>query len=277
MPYSIGSILQQTFQDFEVLVVGDGCTDNSEDVVNTIGDVRVRWLNLPENSGHQSSPNNEGLRQARGEFIAYLGHDDLWLPHHLTCLTEALTAGADLAYALTMMVGSGNYDTRPIPVQGPYRPGTAIPPTGVVHRRCVIEKVGGWKRHRELRIAPDTDFWKRIYESGYRFTFVPRLTAVKFPAAWRRDVYRERPHHEQAAWLNRIQNQKDFEAIELVKMLSTESNTQAFWHEEPFPRLLRKLWQETLRRCRNLLTQKGAYIEARRQLKGLEPQPPLRQ
>jgi len=83
LPYSIGSVLRQTMQDFEILVVGDGCTDDSEAVVAAIGDPRIRWFNLPANSGHQSAPNNEGLRQARGELIAYLGHDDLWLPHHL--------------------------------------------------------------------------------------------------------------------------------------------------------------------------------------------------
>src|SRR3954454_1371728 len=107
LPYCVGSVLRQTFQDFEVLVIGDGCTDNSETVINTIGDARVRWFNLPENTGHQSGPNNEGLRQARGEFIAYHGHDDLWLPHHLTVMVNAMQeTGADLAHSLFLMVRS---------------------------------------------------------------------------------------------------------------------------------------------------------------------------
>src|SRR5690349_20582249 len=83
LPYSIGSVQHQTLPDFELLVVGDGCTDDSAEVVGAIGDPRVRWIGLENNSGHQSVPNNEGLRQARGEIIAYLGHDDLWLPDHL--------------------------------------------------------------------------------------------------------------------------------------------------------------------------------------------------
>src|SRR5213593_1427755 len=64
LPYSIGSVLRQTFTDFELLVVGDGCTDDSAEVVAAIDDPRVRWINLPANSGHQSALNNEGLRQA---------------------------------------------------------------------------------------------------------------------------------------------------------------------------------------------------------------------
>jgi len=66
LPYSIGSVLRQTFADFELLVVGDGCTDDSEQVVTAIPDPRLRWINLPVNDGHQFAPNNEGLLQARG-------------------------------------------------------------------------------------------------------------------------------------------------------------------------------------------------------------------
>src|SRR5438034_6974226 len=56
LPYSIGSALRQTFTDFELLVVGDGCPDDSAEVVAAIDDPRVRWINLPANSGHQSAP-----------------------------------------------------------------------------------------------------------------------------------------------------------------------------------------------------------------------------
>src|SRR2546423_11552054 len=114
LPYSIGSVLRQTLADFELLVVGDGCTDDSQIVVASIGDPRVRWINLPANTGHQSGPNNEGLRQARGEIIAYLGHDDLWLPHHLATLVGALDEQrADLAYALVAYVGPEGHLLQP--------------------------------------------------------------------------------------------------------------------------------------------------------------------
>ena len=106
LPYSIGSVLRQTMPDFELLVVGDGCTDDSQAVVEKIGDPRIRWINLPTNTAHQSGPNNEGLRQARGEFIAYLGHDDLWLPHHLESAIAALDRGADFTHSLIALVRS---------------------------------------------------------------------------------------------------------------------------------------------------------------------------
>ena len=70
--YAIESVLWQSFADFECLVIGDGCTDGSEEVVAGFNDPRLYWNNLTRNSGHQSAPTNEGLRRARGEYISYL-------------------------------------------------------------------------------------------------------------------------------------------------------------------------------------------------------------
>ena len=222
LPYSIGSVLRQTFNDFELLVIGDGCTDDSEAVVGRIRDPRVKWINLPINTGHQSEPNNEGLRRARGQYIAYLGHDDLWLPHHLSCLVSALDEGADLAYGMSVMLEFEGYSTWIGPPEERYQPGIWIAPTSVVHRRSVIDHVGGWRHYRELdmhHMHPDAELWLRAYTADYRFVFVPRLTAIKFPAAARRDVYKIRPCHEQAAWSERIQNEDDFEIGELIRTL----------------------------------------------------------
>ena len=64
---AIRSVLGQTLQAFEILVVGDACTDDSEAVVEAFGDARIRWLNLAHNAGSQHAPNNAGLNAARGE------------------------------------------------------------------------------------------------------------------------------------------------------------------------------------------------------------------
>src|SRR3954454_13925046 len=133
LPYSIGSVLRQTMQDFEILVAGDGCTDDSEQVVAAIRDPRIHWFNLPANTRHQSAPNNEGLRQARGEIIAYLGHDDLWLPHHLQAHVAALDAtGADLASSICTLVAPDGSFWAAIP--SPRNEWFSFP-TCITHRR----------------------------------------------------------------------------------------------------------------------------------------------
>lgn len=267
LPYSIGSVLQQTCGDFELLVVGDGCTDDSEAVVTAIGDPRVRWINLPANSGHQSIPNNEGLRQASGEVIAYLGHDDLWLPHHLEACLHALdTSGADVAYSLVACVGpEGDFVSPSVP-----QPSRRLysPPSGMMHRRSVTDRIGGWRPYRELRTTPDVDLWQRAAAAGCVFTAVPRLTALKFPASWRKNVYRIRPSHEQAEWLSRMAADADLEQRLLVEAIVAERPGAVSYRH-----LVRQLARETMARLRRPSVlpwrRRGGNIDAARNFKGL--------
>lgn len=219
LPYSIGSVLRQRFQDFELLVVGDGCTDDSEDVVTAIRDPRVQWINLPENAGHQSAANNEGLRQARGSLVAYLGHDDLWLPHHLELLVSAIDAGADVVHSIVHMLDAEGNILRPARGLLRYESGLSLPPTGVLHRRTAFERVGGWRDYRTLSTDPESDLWQRMHRAGFVFRCVPRLTAVKFPASGRKDAYKRRSSHEQELWTRRILAEEDLEAVELGRLL----------------------------------------------------------
>jgi glycosyltransferase involved in cell wall biosynthesis len=281
LPYSIGSALRQTFPDFEVLVIGDGCTDDSESVVKAVGDERVRWINLPANTGHQSEPNNEGLRQARGDLIAYLGHDDLWLPHHLSCMVAALDAGADLAFGITEGIGPRESDKVAAPFKLKYTPGDWMPPTGVAHRRHMTERVGGWRNYRELTVDPEVDLWQRAYDGGYKFAFVPRLTAIKFSASERPGIYRDTPHHEQAEWFERIQGDHDLETTELVGLLALAKEVRT-WNDTLYPQMLRDFLSETVVRIRRRLFGvvrparqpfKGERVDARRLRKGLPPKP----
>jgi glycosyltransferase involved in cell wall biosynthesis len=252
LPYSIGSVLRQTMTDFEVLVVGDGCTDDSEQVVAAIGDPRVRWINLPANTKHQSGPNNEGLRQARGEFIAYLGHDDLWLPQHLALMVSALDATAsDLAHSLNINVSPGE-SSGWLSVPNA-REGHFASPLCIVHRKRMTEEIGGWRDYREINGGPDVELWRRAHAAGYRFTFVRRLTGIKLPAGWRRDVYQMRPCSEQAAWFARIESEPDFEVELLVSMIVEGHAPTAV----PYRVLLRQLADETMGRIRRRWSQRS--------------------
>ncbi len=264
--YAIASVLRQTFTDFELLVIGDGCTDDSAQVVAAAGDARVRWIGLPENSGHQSRPNNVGLDQARGEIIAYHGHDDLWLPHHLAVMVEALqSSGADLTHSLCLMVpheGESGWVLIPQRELGAY-----APPLCVVHRRSLTERIGGWRPYGELGTTPpDVELWRRAAASGARLTFVSRLTGIKFPASLRRDVYRTRPHREQEIWAARIASDPDLEVHLLAQAVTARSSLMESWS---YRELLLGFLRQTVRRTRARLRFRRDSIDVIRRFKGL--------
>ena len=79
---AIESILGQTFTDFEFIIVDDGSTDHSVDVVKSYSDPRIRLIQLPKNQGI-SAARNTGNELARGEFIAVMDSDDIALPRRL--------------------------------------------------------------------------------------------------------------------------------------------------------------------------------------------------
>src|SRR3954469_6078773 len=250
LPYSIGSVLRQTMQDFEILVVGDGCTDDSEAVVAAIGDPRIRWINLPANTGHQSGPNNEGLRQARGEFVAYLGHDDLWLPHHLAAHVAALDASkAAMTYSLLVTVTPEADEPRPVSPRP--EDGAWSPPSCTVHRRSVTEAIGGWRDYREITVPPEIDLWRRARAAGFEFKFVPRLTAIKFPASTRRGVYRTKSTHEQAAWTARIASEPDLEPVLLAEIVAGRSIVRRLSDRELVMQLVPEMLVRAGRRLRS--------------------------
>lgn len=88
--HTLRSLLRSTDTDWEALVIGDACTDDTAEVVASFDDPRITFTNLPRNIGEQSGPDNEGLRRATGRYIAHLDHDDLWFPDHLERAVGAL-------------------------------------------------------------------------------------------------------------------------------------------------------------------------------------------
>ncbi|MBZ5632463.1 MAG: glycosyltransferase [Acidobacteriia bacterium] len=217
---AIHSVLWQTEQDFEILVVGDGCTDDSEAVAQSFGDARVRWHNLPRNYGHQTAPNNAGLRLARGRYIAYLGHDDIWHPEHLRTLVVAIDRSkADFASSLVEMIGppGSNYrDVAGIHPKDGYDGRQALPVSGLVHRREVVSRIGEWKDYREVWRNPDVDFVYRGVEAGLKFVSTEEMTVFKFNSAMRKNCYQEKPFQEQLDCVRRIENRRTVMFEEMV-------------------------------------------------------------
>ncbi|WP_330413227.1 sugar transferase [Dorea formicigenerans] len=79
---TIQSVLNQTYTNWELIIVDDCSTDNTDEVLETIKDDRIRYFKNEKNSGAAVS-RNKALREAKGQWIAYLDSDDLWMPEKL--------------------------------------------------------------------------------------------------------------------------------------------------------------------------------------------------
>jgi glycosyltransferase involved in cell wall biosynthesis len=108
---SVESVLRQTRSDLELIVVDDGSTDETGEVLAGIGDARVVVLRQPQRG--PSAARNLALAHARGEFVAPIDADDIWLPRKLELQIQALDRRADaaLAYGWTDFVDE---DLRPL-------------------------------------------------------------------------------------------------------------------------------------------------------------------
>lgn len=171
LPRAIDSVLAQTWQDFEIIVVDDGSTDKTQDVIASYGD-RVRCL-YQKNSG-AASARNLGISQGKGHYVAFLDSDDEWLPDKLQrqlvfCDNhpEYVLVFTDMREVVDNKIVSGAYLH-----SGGYRrindsdcygalldENFIFTPTVIV-RRDILDNVGGFDC--SLRICEDRDLWLRI-------------------------------------------------------------------------------------------------------------------
>lgn len=188
--YALRSCQFQSEPDFEVLIVGDGCTDNSAEVVASFNDPRFRWFDLPKAAGYGYANRNLALKEARGKYIAFLAHDNLWLRDHLARLGDCLDAtGAEFVYSRPLWISrDGKIVPSAINLHHPAHLHTllternSIPPTFAAYPTSNHDRYGMWDA--SLPASGDWDMWKRYLRNGNapKIGYVPTPTAIHFTA-----------------------------------------------------------------------------------------------
>lgn len=83
LKFSIDSVINQTYKNWELIIVDDCSTDNSTNIVGNYKDNRIKLIRLDKNNGNPAIPRNIGIEKSTGQFIAFLDSDDIWFPEKL--------------------------------------------------------------------------------------------------------------------------------------------------------------------------------------------------
>ncbi len=189
---TLGSAFAQTYQDFEIIVVNDGSTDNTDEVLAEFLD-RIIYIKQP-NRGVMAA-RNAGLKAARGRYIALLDSDDLLMPRFLEALVGLLEAdpGLSVAYPNARYFGWPKHDGKlhqdVFPVSEPVTFDRVLKRECyifglLVFRRKVIDEIGGYDESLEGQGAEDFELWLRMLRHGHRFKFTREVLARY---RWRQD------------------------------------------------------------------------------------------
>lgn len=241
--YAIRSLLRSTYRDWELLVIGDACTDDTGEVVASFADPRIRFLNLETNCGEQTGPNNAGFALAAGRYIAFLNHDDLWMPDHLEVAVNGIEdTGADLVFMLGLCIKQ-NTPNRLIrvPAHGRYVPSYFVPASCWLFRRELMETVGLWRMSHESYLVPSHDFLFRAWRAHKDLRLIPRMTVLTLPSGTRKDCYARREFLEQQHYFERMCTESDFRERELAQLVAgyIERSEDAGFRRHPIRALRR--------------------------------------
>lgn len=175
---AIQSVLDQTFKNFELVVIGDKCP-HLDSIITKYNDPRLIWWNLAENSNDSgATPRNYALRSiVRCEYVAYLDDDNFWEPNHLeTLVTAVIEKKADYAFSSFILEEAEDIKTRKriasIICLEPklYR----IDTSALLHKFSLVEKYGYWMSGKIL-YSHDWELVSRWKDHSYVATGLPSL------------------------------------------------------------------------------------------------------
>jgi glycosyltransferase involved in cell wall biosynthesis len=183
LPRALTSVINQTYPHWEILVVDNHSEDDTDSVVAGYNDNRIRLLKV-HNHGVMALSRNLGIREARGEYIAFLDSDDWWTPQKLEESLTYLEKGNDVVYHDLVLVTKPNQRVfwRKVKTRVLKNPafedlianGNGLSNSSVVIRKNTLESIGGLSEDPSLIGTSDYDAWLRVARITEKFERIPQ-------------------------------------------------------------------------------------------------------
>ena len=166
---TITSVLNQTYQNFEIIIIDDGSIDNTKEIIQAFLDERIKYI-FQEHNGLPASARNKGLKLAKGEYIAFLDSDDLWFPQKLKIQINFLKENPSILLVATNgLIFPLKPNMKVLFLKNNIKISfkellqkNIIINSSVMMRKNVIQIIGFLDESSVLRYGEDYDYWLRL-------------------------------------------------------------------------------------------------------------------
>jgi glycosyltransferase involved in cell wall biosynthesis len=186
---AIRSILNQTFEDWEAIIIDNHSTDKTDEILVNFNDPRIKFKKI-HNKGVIAVSRNTAIKIARGEWIAFLDSDDWWVPEKLKMCLNYIHKGVDVIYHDLEIKSykSKFFQRKKIKSRQLKKPilkdllirGNAINNSSVIVRKSLFSLIGGISEDQSLVATEDYNTWLKIANISNRFFYLPKILGYYF-------------------------------------------------------------------------------------------------
>lgn len=179
---ALASVMNQTLQNWEAIVIDNNSPDATREVVESCHDTRIRYVPF-SNNGIIAASRNYGIQLATGDYIAFLDSDDLWYPSKLSASLECIGRGADAVCHGLRIRREGILQDSLIPEPPPqdlyqhllFNGNSSIATSAVMLKKACLVRFGLFSQDPEMVTAEDYELWLRLAKNGIRWGFIQEV------------------------------------------------------------------------------------------------------
>ncbi len=184
---TIATVLNQTYQNFELLLIDDGSHDNTKDIIQSFKDKRIKYF-FQAHTGLPASGRNTGLKRVQGDFIAFLDSDDLWFPRKLEIQVKLLNKMPNI---LLIATNGFFFPKKPHKKVLELKKNTLLSfrqllenniiiNSSVLMKKAVFSKIGLLDESQNLKYGEDYDYWLRLLKFKDNSILIIKNILVKY-------------------------------------------------------------------------------------------------